>query len=270
MKWQTQVAIVLILVGGGWAAYRAGIPPFTKENKAALKKLFSFGGPSDDELESALGPGNLYTNPMNQNDPKVQLNTKGLKPPAVKGDPRIKQIFDKNVYKQLFLPYDRYPFLYDNNYLSSTRDSSSTVPYVNPEGITMNYRPPIRIGGGQTANNQYSSLWDQLYNSYGYYPPGGSYNTLYDSDYYSIDELINIGTDPDYENGLSFLATTQAENKRTNAFATQIANLRDQDAIAMYNAEKYKNSEKFKRDEYKRQGIKIGDSIKRSKRISII
>lgn len=266
MKWQTQVAIFLIVVGGGLAAYKANVPPFTKENKDAIKKFLSFGGPSEDELDSLLGPGDLYTNKLNQNNPQVQLNNKTTKPPAVKADPRIREIFAKNVYKQLFLPYDRYPFLYDNNYLEQTRDAGS-VPFQNPQGIMMNYRPPLNIGGSGTMPNSASNLWSSLYEDYGYYPPGGSYNNQYDSDFYNIDDLINIGQDPDY--GLAFLSRTQGENKNTNALATTIARQRDEDAMLYYNAEKYKNSEKFKRDEFKRQGIKIGEVIRRNKKISI-
>src|SRR5215213_412802 len=178
LKWQSQMLLVLLIIGGSYLAYNRSWPPFTQANKAKIKNLLQGKFKPDSETKE---PG-----PPNQEDyvvnPQQPLEGKVMSGPflSAKPDENVRKIFEQEVYKQLVLPFDQYPHLYGNNYLNETR-GYDVFPYAagySQGDVIPYYRPPIKLGAGQ-SNVPGSSAIDpglcEAFNqTYGFYPPGGS------------------------------------------------------------------------------------------------
>ena len=99
------------------------------------KSPSAFQGPSQ-----AIGQGNLTS-------------------PQVKPDEDVRQTFMREMYKQTYLPFSEYPFLYDNpSYLDPN----------NPTGV------PVRGGDLPPCAPTDTAWYDMWYKLYGFYPPGST------------------------------------------------------------------------------------------------
>src|SRR5215212_2757120 len=186
----------LVLIIFAYFLYWRRLPPFTEENIAKLTGMFK--GKNDiDNQQLTLAELQAQANKYIQPEPKVQLRNPKTPLPKAKTDPKIAQQFAQEMYKQLFLPYSQYPYLYDHSYIDGTRNVSGDIrdyPYNNPNSIVMGYRPPIVIGDQkQWAFPPFGEFLDPLYDQYGYFPPGGGGSYYYDNDFLGIDDLIQIG-----------------------------------------------------------------------------
>jgi len=155
--------------------------------------------------QAVANPYGLYCRDGTNPDPTTQLCDDGSQPGA-KPDQNVEAIFQQEMYKQLFLPYQKYPYLYGPNYLqalmpkygAACQDGSSPSPTSglcangaqpvpnpgdiqnlaqNPYASVFGTLPPIQGGDipPQTQDQQVLAYYQQqqLQQTYGLFPPGG-------------------------------------------------------------------------------------------------
>lgn len=166
------------------------------------------GGTGAVGLSGASGivnPYQLYCQDGTTPDPTSQLCDDGSSPGA-KPDQSVNQIFQQEMYKQLFLPYSQYPYLYGPNYLQglapqypltckdgSTPNTTTNLcadgsnPLPNPAALSQLSNnptanifgeiPPIQGGDVPAATQDQQALQyyknQQNEQTYGLFPPGG-------------------------------------------------------------------------------------------------
>lgn len=166
------------------------------------------GGTGAVGLSGASGivnPYQLYCSDGTNPDPTTQLCDDGSSPGA-KPDLNVTRTFEQEMYKQLFLPYNKYPYLYGQNYLQGLMpqygnrctdgstpnattglcaDGSNPQPNPgdvqnlaqNPYANVFGTIPPIQGGDvpPATQNQLAQQYYQQQQNeaTYGLFPPGG-------------------------------------------------------------------------------------------------
>lgn len=104
-----------------------------------------------------------------------------------KPDETINSVFQQELYKQIFLPYDKYPYLYDENYRQALAPPASQNPFGSPINTVSGYRPPIQGGDVPPQDINNDQYYASLYQNFGMYPPGGGggpeYNYYYPNSY---------------------------------------------------------------------------------------
>lgn len=123
-----------------------------------------------------------------------------------KPDETINATFQQELYKQIFLPYDKYPYLYDENYRQALVPPASSNPFGSPIATVSGYRPPIQGGDIPPQDQNLDQYYAQLYQNYNMYPPGGGggqdYNFYYPNSYpypYGLPPNYPYGMDPNYD-----------------------------------------------------------------------
>jgi hypothetical protein len=260
--------LVVFFAVGVYLLYWREFPPFTKENKAKIKELFSFN-PKPDPLPPL--PDDDDEGIVPKSGAKVQLKGSDLAPKP-KADPKITADFQREIYKQLYMPFDKYPFLYDDSYLDASRYISPGNPnypgFTNPEGVLFGYRPPVKIDETHSGVPNYNTVYDSFSSDYGWYPPGGSYDTSLDDYYYNNPgDLITIG----------YKATAQARRAYKKEMKDMVEaeqeemglnKINEVHAFNVYKQASYDNSIQKRWDEYEKNGQKIGNLLKTGKRLA--
>jgi len=220
------LAIVAAIGAYSYFAYSRKMFPFTDSNVSQIKCMFksgkavkangrfqkcvdkdgkdidvSYSSPSGVVLPpNALPDGTDLTN---ISDPSggtgaVSLDNPKLAEYQPKPDPTIEQNFQKELYKQIFLPYDQYPYLYDQNYLQAQTlanpDGTPADRANNPFNTVFGFRPPIQGGDVPPNAKDFNQYFDQIYNAYGLFPPGGDANTMLDDSYFQQAGDVPLGS----------------------------------------------------------------------------
>lgn len=216
MKIKIALALVVLLVGvSSYVAYSKNIMGFRDKIDKRLgrepKVDDDTEGAEEEFPEGAIEGG---TNILDIEQPKAGTGAipiheaEKLQEYQPKPDETINTAFQQELYKQIFLPYDRYPYLYDNNYRQAltptTGDLASSIR--NPTATVFGYRPPIQGGDVPQQDINLDQYYQQLYNNYGMYPPGGggpAYNQYFPSSYpypYGLPPNYPYGHDPTTDN----------------------------------------------------------------------
>lgn len=179
-------------------AYRKNMFPFTPAFKAKIQSMIGGAAPVPPPpvppstltgtVTGQLGPGATDALTPAAGTGAVPLGAANLSAYDIKGDPTVNTVYQQELYKQLFLPYDQYPYLYDENYRQSlTKPQDPNAPF-DPASLVYGYRPPIQGGDvppeltATTGGQQ--QLLDYLAQNYGLFPPGGG-ATPYDTQYFT-------------------------------------------------------------------------------------
>lgn len=233
LDWRAQILVVLLVLGGGYLAFNRSWPPFTPANKAKIKSLLQGKIGSDSpstESEIKTGSPDQGQYVVNPSKPIVNTNPGQL---YTAPDENVRKIFNQEVYKQLILPFDQYPHLYGNDYLNQTR-GYDVFPYTGAGygtgDVIPSYRPPLKIGAGQSNSPGTSAidptLCQAFYDNYGFYPPGGSCDPY---------DLFNY-FDPYFQYGGQQSGSTYPigmmgkKSYRTKVAALQSLGIRDKDS----------------------------------------
>jgi hypothetical protein len=175
-KSRTKVTLVLISVVASlsvysYFAYSRDLFPFTKEFKAKLNKILKGKKEKEelpDDLAAILGeePG-LVDEFGSVNEPRGGTGARGLEEagglgdPAIKGDLNMANLYQQELYRQLFLPFEDNPQEGDA-IPEDTIVRGGDIPASNTPGVPEPYKYPFPVD-------------ERLNDMYGLYPPGGSY-----------------------------------------------------------------------------------------------
>ena len=167
------IAVVGIAAAYSYFAYSRDIFPFTKENKRKLNSLIKGKEPIDEaNLDDLLGLGEEDAPGMvdefgSVNNPRGGTGARGideaggLDDPAIKGDLNLANLYQQELYRQLFLPFEDNP-TDDQAIPEDTIVRGGDIPAPD-EGVGTPYKYPFPVD-------------ERLYDMYGLFPPGGSYN----------------------------------------------------------------------------------------------
>src|SRR5215510_1794456 len=167
------VTIVGIFAAYSYFAYSRDLFPFTKEFKRKLNKILKGKEPVDDkELEQILGEEQPEAGMVDEFGSVLQprggtgargiAESGGLSDPAIKGDLNLANLYQQELYRQLFLPYEDNP-LEGEAIPKDTIVRGGDIPAENTPGVAEPYRYPFPVD-------------ERLNDMYGLFPPGGTYS----------------------------------------------------------------------------------------------
>lgn len=170
------VVIVSVIAAYSWFAWPRGFFPFTKENKEKINKVLKGSDGSttkeEDDAEAQKSIEELLAQQEAELEGSVEtprggtgalpIGQGGLGEPQIKGDEEISRIFEQELYRQLFLPFERSP-----NNLAGDTDKFQPILQGGdiPHGNT--------IGSG-IAPFMDPAQCEEFFDIYGFYPPGGT------------------------------------------------------------------------------------------------
>jgi hypothetical protein len=207
-----QVIILAVVVIVGISTYVAYSKNFMglrdKINKKLGKKeeVPAVETPEGDKFPENAIPGG--TNVIDIEQPsggtgQVPISEAGkLQEYTPKPDETINSVFQQELYKQIYLPYDKYPYLYDENYRQALAPPASQNPFGSPINTVAGYRPPIQGGDIPPQDTNLDQYYASLYKNYGMYPPGGGGGPEYDF-YYPNSYPYPYGLPPNYPYGMN-------------------------------------------------------------------
>ena len=177
-KSKTKITLALITVVGvaaaySYFAYSRDLFPFTKAFKRKLNTLIKGKEPTTEEdLDKLLGleesEGGLVDEFGSVNEPRGGTGARGigeaggLEDPAIKGDLNMANLYQQELYRQLFLPYEDNP-KEGEAIPGDTIVRGGDIPASGTPGVPEPYKYPFPVD-------------ERLYDMYGLYPPGGSYS----------------------------------------------------------------------------------------------
>lgn len=160
-QWQMKIGIGIVLIIAIYFAYKRKMGPF---GMPEIQELLG-GKPeaptlvAGGDVSGAGGAGLPGAPAPNQfQGPSAPIGTGGLSGPQVKPDEDVRQTFLREMYKQVYLPYQDYPFLYDN------------------PGLQNQTGTPVRGGDLPPCAPTDDAWFDMWYKLYGFHPPGSTSN----------------------------------------------------------------------------------------------